>query len=127
MNNPHISYDFNIHPKSKEELKNIIFNLDSYVNANLFSEDVYKCYYMKFLHYNDNAFFSDFDSAMSQMGGYYSLFSSNIYNQWIDYLTPDIQSKIELNLKKFVLSKEYKIKPLSYQRSRRHPSYEQMF
>ena len=127
LNNPHISYDFNIHPKSKEELKNIIFNLDSYVNANLFSEDVYKCYYMKFLHYNDNAFFSDFDSAMSQMGGYYSLFSSNIYNQWIDYLTPDIQSKIELNLKKFVLSKEYKIKPLSYQRSRRHHSYDQMF
>ena len=52
LNNPHISYDFNIHPKSKEELRDIILNLNSYINLNLFSEDIYKCYFMKYL--NDN-------------------------------------------------------------------------
>ena len=110
LNNPHISYDFNIHPKSKEEFKNIIFNLKTYINANLFSDDVYKCYYMKYRYHDYNIFFSNFESTMRQMGGYYSLFSSKIYDQWIGYYTPDIQNKIELNLKKFVLSREYKIR-----------------
>ena len=110
LNNPHISYDFNIHPKSKEELKNIIFNLNNYVNLNLFSEDVYKCYYMKYLHHNHDIFFSNYQSIINQTGGYYSQFSSKIYDYWITYYTADIQTKIEANLKKFVLSGEYKIK-----------------
>ncbi len=110
LNNPHISYDFNIHPKSKEELKDMIFNLDSYVNANLYSDDVYKCYYMRYLYHNHNIFFSDFQSLVKEMEGYYSLFSSKIYDRWINYCTPDMQIKIELNLKKFILSGEYKIK-----------------
>jgi hypothetical protein len=114
LNNPHISYDFNIHPKSKEELENIIFSLNSYVNKNLFSEDVYKCYYMKYLNSKQNIFFSNIKDLEKQMGGYYNLFSSEIYNYWINKYTPDIQSKIDLNLKKFILSREYKLKNPSW-------------
>lgn len=114
LHNPHISYDFNVHPKSKEELENIIFNLNSYVNKNLFSEDVYKCYYMKYLHDNQNIFFSNYKDVEKHMGGYYNLFSSKIYNYWIDNYTPEIQNKIELNLKKFILSGEYKLKSPSW-------------
>ena len=110
LNNPHISYDFNIHPKSKEDLKDIIFNLNSYINLNLFTEDVYKCYYMKYLHDNYSVFFSNYISVVEQMGGDNSIFSSKIYDHWINCFTPNIQTKIELNLKKFILSKEYKIK-----------------
>ena len=113
LNNPHISYDFNIHPKSKEELKNIIFNLNSYLNKNLFSEDVYKCYYMKYIHYKFNVFFYNFENVKKHMGGYYALFSPKIYDYWINNYTPDIQNKIELNLKKFILSREYKLIILS--------------
>ena len=110
LNNPHISYDFNIHPKSKEELKDIIFNLNSYVNNNLYSDDIYKCYYMKYLHDRNVFFSSNYFSKIKQMGGYYSQFSSEFYDRWINYYTPEIQSKFDLNLKKFVLSGEYKIK-----------------
>jgi len=110
LNNPHISYDFNIHPKSKEDLKDIIFNLNSYINLNLFSEDVYKCYYMKYLHDNSGVFFSNYISLQQQMGGHNSIFSSKIYDYWINCFSPNIQTKIEINLKKFILSKEYKIK-----------------
>ena len=110
LNNPHISYDFNIHPKSKEDLKDIIFNLNNYVNLNLFSENVYKCYYMKYLNEKHDIFFSNYQSIINQIGGSSSPFSSKIYDRWIDYCTADIQTKIEENLKKFVLSREYKIK-----------------
>jgi len=114
LNNPHISFDFNIHPKSKEELKNIIFNLNSYVNKNRFSEDVYKCYYMKYLHHDFNIFVSNFDNLLKDMGGYNALFSTQIYKYWIVNYTLDIQSKIELNLKTFILSGEYKLRSLSW-------------
>ena len=109
LNNPHIAYDFNIHPKSKQELKNIIFNINSYVNLKLFSEDVYKCYYMKYLNSNHNIFFSDYESVVKKMGGYNFTFSSKIYDHWINYCTPNRQTEIELNLKKFILSKVYKL------------------
>ena len=65
---------------------------------------------MKYRYYDYNIFFSDFKSVIKQMGGYYSIFSSKIYKHWIDYFTPDIQIKIEQNLKQFILSKKYKIK-----------------
>jgi hypothetical protein len=110
LNNPHISYKFNIHPKSKEELKDIIFNLSKHVKADLLSDDIYKCYFMKYLFYDHNIFFSNFKSVERQIGGYKCLFSSKIFDLWINYYTPAIQNKIELNLKKFILSGEYKIK-----------------
>jgi hypothetical protein len=114
LHNPHISYDFNIHPKSKEELKNIIINLNSYINSNPFSDDVYKCYYMRHLHNNYNIFLSNYKDVEKQFEGHYGLFSSKIYEYWINNFTPYIQSKIELNLKTFILSGDYKLKSPSW-------------
>lgn len=110
LNNPHINYDFNINPQSQDELKNIILNLENYVNLDIRIDDVYQCYYMKYLYYDHNIFFSEFKSVMDKIGGYYSLYSANIYKEWMNYLTTEKQNKIELNLKKFVLSGDYKIK-----------------
>ncbi len=109
LNNPHISYDFNIHPKSKEELKSIILNLKNYINLNLFSDDVYKCYYMKYLYHNYNIFFHDFKAVEKLLGGYDNLNSSKIFDHWMNGLTPNIHTKIKSKLQKFILSKEYKM------------------
>jgi hypothetical protein len=65
---------------------------------------------MKYLHDNYSIFFSDYISVQKKMGGDNSILSSKIYDHWINCFTPNIQTKIELNLKKFILSKEYKMK-----------------
>jgi hypothetical protein len=65
---------------------------------------------MKYLNEKHDIFFSNYQSIINQISGSSSLFSSKIYDRWIDYCTADIQTKIEENLKKFVLSREYKIK-----------------
>lgn len=109
LNNPHISYDFNIHPKSKEELKEIILNLKDYINLNLYSDDVYKCYYMRYLFFNYNNFFHDFKSMEEQIGGYNNLITSKIFKYWMNYYTLDIHEAIKLKLEKFILSKEYRL------------------
>lgn len=111
INNPHISFDFNIHPKSKEDLRKIILSLEKHVNASLSSDDVYKCYYMKYLHYKKDIFIADYKSVIDSMGGYYnSLFTPKIYDFWIKYWSRDIHSHINNSLKEFVLSGEYKMK-----------------
>jgi len=111
QNNPRISFDFNIHPKSKEELKNIILNLKKYINHNIILEDVYKCYYMKYLNYKQDIFIKDFKTEINKIGGYYnSLFTPKIYDFWIKYWSTDIHSQINNSLKKFLLSGEYKMK-----------------
>jgi len=66
-----------------------------------------------YIHYKFNVFFYNFENVKKHMGGYYALFSPKIYDYWINNYTPDIQNKIELNLKKFILSREYKLIILS--------------
>jgi hypothetical protein len=111
VNNPHISFNFNLHPKSKEELKNIILNLNKYIETELFSEDVYKCYYMKYLNYNHDIFIKDFKTVINNMGGYHnSLFTPKIYDFWVNYWTQDIHVYTNQSLNEFVLSGEYKMK-----------------
>jgi len=109
LNNPHISYDFNIHPKSKKELEDIILKIEDYINLNLFSNDVYKCYFMKYLYHNYNIFFRDFKSTEKLIGGYENLNLSKIFDYWIKDLSQDIHGKIKQNIKNFISSKEYKI------------------
>lgn len=113
LNNPHISFDFNLHPKTKDEYKNIILDLKSYVKTNLFSDDVYKCYYMKYLHNKGNIFFKDYQSTIYQSGGYKSQFSSKFYKHWSNYYNQNVNLKLDNNIKEFILSKEYRMKSTS--------------
>ena len=111
INNPHIAFDFNIHPKSQEELKKIILNLNKYVDINLYSDDVYKCYYMKYLNYKHNIFIPNYKNVVNYMGGYYEfLFAPKIYEFWIKNWSTDTHSKINNSIEKFLLSGEYKMK-----------------
>ena len=65
---------------------------------------------MKFRYHNYNIFFNDFKSVEKHLGGHKSLFSSKIYDYWINYFNPNIHNQITINLEKFLLSKEYKLK-----------------
>lgn len=109
-NNPHISFDFNIHPKSKENFRDIIMNLGDYVNKNFFSNEVYKCYYMKFLDHRGDIFFADFNTELKKLGGYSKQFTPAMYKTWIKYSNKDIDTEIYETLKKFIISKKYKLK-----------------
>ncbi len=109
-NNPHISYNFNIHPKSQKDFKEILMNLENYINADLFSDDVYKCYYMKHLDHRGDIFFNDYHAEIKKIGGYSEQFTPKMYKTWIGYCNKKINSEISESLKKFIISKRYKLK-----------------
>ena len=85
-------------------------NLNNYIKLNLFSDDVYKCYYMRYIYHNHNTFFSDFKHELNKLGGYEKLFTPKVYQSWINFFSPDVNNKIKTNLKKFIMSGHYKIK-----------------
>tara|TARA_B110000114_G_C14807711_1_gene283421 strand:- start:337 stop:546 length:210 start_codon:yes stop_codon:yes gene_type:complete len=65
---------------------------------------------MKYRYHDYNIFLRDFKSAERCLGGYDNLTSSKIFDYWINDFTPNIHTKIKANIKKFILSKEYRLK-----------------
>lgn len=78
LNNPHIAYNFNIHPKSLEEYTEILHNLDR-IDLKIDKNEVYEYYFMKHLYNSNGWLFDDYAQMENELGGYYGQFTSNIY------------------------------------------------
>ena len=52
VTNPHIGYDFNIHPKSRDEYIEKIYNLSEECKLDICIEDVYEWYFMRHSYFN---------------------------------------------------------------------------
>lgn len=108
LNNPHIAYDFNIHPKSKKEYREIMMNLQN-VKLDIDVNEVYEYYYMKHLHYNHNWLFTDFDKFTDDFNSQEKRLSSEVYNYWIKNWNQDRHFEILNRLDKFFESDEYRL------------------
>ena len=108
LNNPHIAYDFNINPKSREEYKNILMNLKD-VKHKINIDDVYEYYYMKHLHYNKNWLFKNFEKFTSVFSSNMARTSSDIYLYWIDNWTEKRHEEILDSVNEFIISGNYRI------------------
>ena len=108
LNNPHIAYDFNINPKSREEYKKILMNLKD-VKHKINVDDVYGYYYMKHLHYNKNWLFKNFEKFTSVSASNIVRNSSDIYLYWIDNWTEKRQQEILDSVNEFIISGNYRL------------------
>lgn len=84
--NPHIAYNFNLHPQSVEEYGEIIRQLDVLL-LKINKEEVYEYYYMKFIHNTENWLFENYQEMISQLGGYGGQFSPSVYNYFLRQFT----------------------------------------
>jgi len=108
LNNPHISYNFNIHPRSIEEYYKTLMNLNS-VNLEINLSDIYEFYYMKNLYNSDNIFFDDYKKTEGLIGGYKELFTSQIYYAWLNEFSEEKHEKIIKILANFIESKDFSL------------------
>jgi len=83
MFNPHIAYDFNIHPETIEQYKAVLMNLD---NQNLLidKKDVYEYYYMRFIYNTENWLLDDHSSMIAELGGYRGQFEPQVYDYFLE-------------------------------------------
>lgn len=108
-NNPHIAYDFNLHPKTIDEYSEILLNLDK-VNVDINKEKIYEYYYMHYIYYSENIFFRDYKKTIKDIGGYKQQFTTKAYDQWLRQFTIEDHELIVENIKKFLNASEYKMK-----------------
>jgi hypothetical protein len=113
LNNPHIAYDFNINPKSRDEFINILMNLNELkhdINVN----DVYEYYYMKNIYTDRNWLFENFDLMESHFNPNgeavrYRQKNENVYSYWIENYTQKRHLEILDSLTEFTNSGEYRL------------------
>lgn len=107
LSNPHIAYNFNIHPKSIDEYEKILMTLpEQKLIINI--KEVYEYYYMKLQNTNmQNWLFHDFDSFLEDVGGYKKQFTSVAYQKFLESFSHTRHEHAMSLLDNFVESKDY--------------------
>jgi len=108
LSNPHIAYNFNIHPKSQEDYKKILKNLDG-LDFKIDQQEVYEYYFMRHLYNTENIFFDDYAKDIEKLWGYKEQFTPKIYHSWLDQFTPEKHKTIKNALNKFVNSDDFRM------------------
>ncbi|MDD5327094.1 MAG: hypothetical protein PHY02_04680 [Phycisphaerae bacterium] len=102
--NPHIGYNFNIHPRTIEEYENILLNLKNQ-KRNMDINEVYEYYYMHYLY--DKGANWLVDDFINRIGGYNKQRESAIYKLFLDDFTVQRHEKIMKTLANFIESGDF--------------------
>ena len=109
INNPQISYKFNINPKSKLEFIKKIKTLKN-IKLSINKRDVIKFYFMRNIYQDKKWFFKDQTKLMKYIGGWDGKYSTRIYEYAVKYLNKKENIKrIENNLKNFLKTNDHTI------------------
>ena len=104
--NPRIRYHFNIHPRTIDEYRIILLNLqDQKLDIDI--EEVYEYYFMAFINNTNNWLFPDYEGFMRKIGGYLNQFGPLSYKEFIVNFSEQRHRQILSSLERFVKSGEY--------------------
>ncbi|MCX5815849.1 MAG: hypothetical protein NTX75_06340 [Proteobacteria bacterium] len=107
LRNPHVAYNFNIHPKTIDEYENILMNLaDQKLDINM--DEVYEYYYMHNIEKNTgNWLCGDYMRLLEEIGGYKAHFTSLAYEKFLAEFSQERHNRNLELLKNFIDSKDY--------------------
>ncbi len=110
--NPHIAYNFNLHPKTVDEYERILLDLDR-CKLSIDLNEVYEYYYCKFLGQFDDWLFDDYQAFIERVGGRSNHVRSVSYLEFMQEFSDAKHKQIIKTANNFIESGEYCI-------SRRH-------
>ena len=103
INNPHICYNFNAHPKNVTELEDFITNYKK-LNLDYSRDQLYEYYYMSYL---SNFYFYDDElynhEAISDQ-------SVRSYNRWLDYFNNKRVSYLKKKISAFIDTNDFRMR-----------------
>lgn len=108
LNNPHVAYDFNLHPKSVAEYREMLLNLDC-IPLQIDREQVHEYYFMHHLFNTQDLFFEDYAASIAAIGGYAAQFTPVIYQQWLVQWTPAKHEELLHALHRFIDSGDFRM------------------
>ena len=103
-NNPHINYNFCLHPKNKNEYKKIILNAKK-LKLKIKKNEIYEFFFMRYI-YNKIGYIVDLDKFF-KYNSYLDLFNNKFYEFFLkNFSKEDNNLKIK-RFNNFVKSKNY--------------------
>lgn len=106
--NPHIAYNFNINPRSLDEYRRILLDIE-HLHLNIDKKSVYEYYFMKNIFNTNDLFFTDYKKMEREIGGYLKQFEPPIYDRWCEEWTSARHAEILDTLKTFVRSGDFRM------------------
>lgn len=110
LNNPHISYNFNLHPKNAEEYRRLLLGLDT-LQFKFDKNQVYEYYFMQHMYNTNNLFLNSYETTIEALGGYSAQFTDAVYEKWKEEWTEEKHSKIKSAITRFIASGKYRMIP----------------
>lgn len=106
INNPHINYNFNFHPKTKKEYELFIRNLNKMKNLKYSKKKICEYYFMRNIFTDKNWLIDDLSNMVKFVGGYDGMWTNKFYEYWIKNLSVEKHNKVIKNIENFINSKE---------------------
>lgn len=106
INNPHINYNFNFHPKTKKEYELFIRNLNKMKNLKYSKKEIFEYYFMRNIFTDKNWLIDDLSNMVKFVGGYDGMWTNKFYEYWVKNLSVEKHNKIIKNIENFINSKE---------------------
>ncbi len=114
-NNPHIAYDFNLHPRDVGDYRRMLMDLDN-LDLEIDRTQVFEYYFMRHIYNSENLFFDDYATTVEQLGGYREQFKLPVYDKWLDEFSPEKHKKIQDALKRFLAAEDFRMDYTHYGR-----------
>lgn len=106
INNPHINYNFNFHPKTKKEYEFFIRNLNKMKNLKYTKKEIFEYYFMRNIFTDKNWLIDDLSNMVKFVGGYDGMWTNKFYEYWVKNLSVEKHNKIIKKIENFINSKE---------------------
>ena len=108
LNNPHIAYEFNIHPRSVKEYTKILLNLNK-IKHKINKKEVYEYYFMRFLFKTDGLFFRSLLKVIKKTKNLAYHSEPLIYSEWLKEINPMKHKEIINKIEDFLNNKLYRL------------------
>ena len=106
LNNPHIAYNFNLHPKDVGEYRRLLLDLDR-LEFSIDKQQVYQYYFMRYIYNTENLFFHSYEETIKALGGYSAQFADAVYGKWMNEWTPEKHRSITRAVQRYILSGDF--------------------
>ena len=113
INNPHISYNFNLHPRNLSEYKKMILNFSNY-KINYDKKKIIEYYFMKNIYTKSNWLLENYYRTIKDINGYENLKKNEFYEYWIKNFSKQKFEKILSVVSNHISSSENYLKNSSF-------------
>jgi hypothetical protein len=114
-NNPHIAYDFNLHPSNVADYRSLLMDLD-HLDFRIDKTQVLEYYFMRYIYNTENWLFDDYNAMIRQIGGYYEQLTPKVYEQWLNAWSPEKHLETLRALERFVDSGDFRLDYTHFER-----------